>query len=503
MSSLLGQSLGRYHILEQLGEGGMATVYKAYDTKLERDVAVKIIRTDMFGPTVIERMLKRFEREAKVLGRLSHPNIVKVMDYGEHEGSPFIVMEYLPGGALKQKMRNERMPWREATRLLVPIARALAYAHEHGMIHRDVKPSNVLIAQTGEPMLTDFGIAKILDTEGTGELTGTNTAIGTPDYMAPEQITSKNVDARADVYALGIVYYEMVTGRRPFVADTPMAVLFKQASEPLPRPTSIQPDLPESVERILIKALAKNPDDRYETMTLFANALENLVSTSGSRPTSVRVAPARKEAAPAPVERTVAETRTMPEAVAPVLRPVAEATYEEVAAPKRNRALPWVAGIAGGLCLLAICVTGGIYLYNNSQPAATAPPVVKTHTPALPASPHPTTFLPSPLPLPSEAPTIFQPPTPTPAPAFFDPTPTPAPALPFFTASEPMFCREGPGTNYEAPWELYPGQTVPVIGAWHLDFNWILVDIDSPDTRTDCCWVSGNGQLNVSRDSLR
>lgn len=170
------------------------------------------------------------------------------------------------------------MQWQEAARLLIPIARALDYAHKRGLIHRDVKPSNILITESGEPMLTDFGVAKIIDEEATVDLTGTSAAVGTPEYMAPEQATSKNIDHRADIYALGIVFYEMVTGRRPFQADTPLAVLFKHASESLPRPTQFVPNLPESVEKILLKALAKKPEDRYQGMEEVVNAMDGLAS---------------------------------------------------------------------------------------------------------------------------------------------------------------------------------------------------------------------------------
>lgn len=277
MTDLTGQSLGRYHILERLGEGGMAIVYKAYDTRLETDVAVKVIRTEKLTEENKENALKRFEREAKSLARLTHANIVKVIDYGEYEGKPFLVMEYLPSGTLKEKM-GKPMPWQDVARLLIPVARALEYAHKQGMIHRDVKPSNILVTQSDDPMLTDFGIAKIIDEHVTLDLTGTGAMVGTPEYMAPEQVVSKNSDARVDIYALGVVMYEMVTGRRPYVADTPMAVLFKQASEPLPRPKSYVPTLPDIVEKILVKALAKNPDDRYQNMTEFVAALDGLAT---------------------------------------------------------------------------------------------------------------------------------------------------------------------------------------------------------------------------------
>ncbi len=277
MPNLIGQSFGRYQILEQLGEGGMAIVYKAYDTRLETEVAVKVIRTDNILPSVLDRALKRFEREAKALAKLTHPNIVKVSDYGEYEGKPYLVMPYLPGGTLKLKL-GKSIPWQEAIQLLIPIADALDYAHSQNMIHRDVKPSNILLTQRGQPMLTDFGIAKVLDLEETLDLTGTSAAVGTPEYMAPEQATAKAVDHRADIYALGVVLYEMVTGRKPFVADTPLAVLFKHASDPLPRPKQFVPDLPDGVEKVLLKALAKKPEDRYQSMAEMRTAFERVIA---------------------------------------------------------------------------------------------------------------------------------------------------------------------------------------------------------------------------------
>jgi tRNA A-37 threonylcarbamoyl transferase component Bud32 len=278
MPGLIGQSLGRYHILEQLGEGGMATVYKAYDTRLEREVAVKLVRRGAFPPEQLDRILKRFEQEAKALARLTHPNIVGVIDYGEFEGAPYLVMPYLPGGTLKQLL-GKPVSWQKAAQLLIPIARALEYAHKQGMIHRDVKPSNILISQSGEPFLSDFGIAKLLENEDAQTLTGTGLGVGTPEYMAPEQWTGK-VGPQSDLYSLGIVFYELVTGRKPYVADTPAAVLLKQTSDPLPNPRKFVTDLPQSVERVLIKALARDPADRYASMKELAAALENLLTNA-------------------------------------------------------------------------------------------------------------------------------------------------------------------------------------------------------------------------------
>jgi len=237
-----------------------------------------------------ERALKRFEREAKEVARLNHPNIVKVTDYGEHEGSPYLVMPYLPGGTLSGKLSaGGRLDWKTAANLLIPIADALEYAHEQRIIHRDVKPSNILFTSTGVPMLADFGVAKVIDEEVTQDLTGTSATVGTPEYMAPEQIRSKSVDQRVDVYSLGVVYYEMVTGSRPFRGDTPIETLFKHASEPLTRPSRLVPDLPPDVEDFLIKALMKNPAERFASMAAMSAAWRLMVS--GTAPWQVAQPP--------------------------------------------------------------------------------------------------------------------------------------------------------------------------------------------------------------------
>ena len=275
MDDLIGQSLGRYHIIEKLGEGGMAVVYKAYDTRLERDVALKVIRKDAFPLNKIERMLKRFEREAKSMAKLSHANIVKVLDYGEHDGNPYFVMELVPGGTLNERLGSP-IPWQQALNLVEPVASALAYAHGEGILHRDVKPANILITKTGEPVLTDFGIAKLLESDEGNTLTGTGVGVGTPEYMAPEQGMGKELDGRADIYALGIVLFELVTGHKPYSADTPLAVILKQVHDPLPEPRGFVPGLPVAMEKMLYKALAKNPEDRYQSMDEFLLAMQKM-----------------------------------------------------------------------------------------------------------------------------------------------------------------------------------------------------------------------------------
>jgi len=276
---MIGQNLGRYQIIEQLGTGGMAIVYKAYDPQLYRDVAIKVIRPGVISPEQTTILLKRFDREAKMLAGLAHPNIVKVLDFGEDNGVPYLVMEYVIGGSLKEYLKERgSIPWKEAAQLLAPIARALESAHHHEdrIIHRDVKPSNILIDKYGAPLLTDFGIAKVVEADGRSDLTATGVGIGTPEYMAPEQGAGRPVDHRVDMYALGVVFFEMITGQRPYQADTPRAVMIMKMNEPLPHPTLLVPGLPEAVEGILFKVLARNSDDRYSDMGEFAEILEEL-----------------------------------------------------------------------------------------------------------------------------------------------------------------------------------------------------------------------------------
>lgn len=266
-----GTDIGRYHILEQLGEGGMAVVYEAYDTMLERNVAVKVLRFNQMNSEV---SVKRFQLDAKILAKLDHPSIVKVLDFGEYEGIPYLVMEHVPGGTLKQST-GKPIPWQQAVRLLIPIGNALGYAHQKEIIHRDVKPSNILLNEKGESFLTDFGIAKILETTETIDLTKDGFGIGTPEYMPPEIFDDAPLDKRADIYSLGIVLYELVTGRTPFKADTPLAVLKKHVLEPLPHPNMYVPSIPSRIEEILFKALAKKPENRFQSMEEFVRVLED------------------------------------------------------------------------------------------------------------------------------------------------------------------------------------------------------------------------------------
>ncbi len=294
--SLIGQTLGgRYKVEAQLGEGGMATVYKAADIKLPRYVALKILRTDK---PLDDSAMDRFKHEAETLAKLGHTNIVPILDFGEYEDKPYLVMPYLSGGTLRDHMKGSMHP-EEAARILIPIAQALGHAHQKHVIHRDVKPTNILFNEDGAPMLSDFGIVKILDQESGPELTTTGMTLGTPAYMAPEQVLGKTPDARADVYSLGVVFYEMVTGRKPYVEDTPMALAARQALEPPPHPRQFMPSLPESVDSILMTALANQPERRFSNMNAFANALRS-ISGSDFTPTPSTQTTQRRGAASPP-----------------------------------------------------------------------------------------------------------------------------------------------------------------------------------------------------------
>ncbi|MBN2386371.1 MAG: SUMF1/EgtB/PvdO family nonheme iron enzyme [Anaerolineales bacterium] len=370
MANLIGQSLGRYHILEQLGEGGMATVYRAYDTRLERDVAVKVIRQSAFPSEQLDRVLSRFGREARALARLSHPNILKVLDYGEYEGSPYLVLVYVPGRTLKAVRKP--IPWQDAARLLLPIAGALAFAHAQGIIHRDVKPSNILMSHVGGPLLGDFGIAKILESDAeTVSLTSTGMGVGTPEYMAPEQWTGQTVP-QSDVYSLGVVFYELVTGHKPYVADTPVAIAIKQTTEPLPRPAQFVPDLPEKVEKILIKALSKRLEDRYPDMAAFEKALAGLLPQSKGDESPVMDAVVLEQ-----VDVSAVTSTTVDQEDSQLTHLQEESHVPESDIFSTSRSLPakrpwwlWLVGfgiLAGAVCSISAVVLIVVFNQNDSR----------------------------------------------------------------------------------------------------------------------------------------
>ncbi len=356
---MIGQTLGSYRIVEQIGLGGMATVYKAYDPATDRYVAVKVLPEHYSNDPHFK---KRFEREAKAIARLEHPHILPVHAFGEQDGITYLVMRYMPTGTLKDRLEVEKLPLEQASAFLTQVADALDYAHEHGILHRDVKPSNILLDGKGNAYLTDFGIAKMV--EASVELTGAG-ILGTPAYMSPEQCRGgKEITPASDQYALGVVLYEMVTGRTPFQAETPLALVYMQLNDPLPPPRTLHPDVPEGVEKAILKALSKTPSERFPSCVALADAFARTVT---------------------------AEVETRPSA----LTAPESLTFDETAPPARlrptRRAPVWLWPLVATL-LLAGLVGGAIALglpgkLIPSQPAEQAGVLTYTVSPGMGASP--------------------------------------------------------------------------------------------------------------------
>jgi eukaryotic-like serine/threonine-protein kinase len=302
---MLGELIAeRYELEELVGTGGMSSVYKAHDRLLERTVALKVLHERFMDD---DAQVERFKHEARAVAQLSHPNIVTVIDRGERDGRLFIVFEYIDGENLKALVvREAPLAVDDAVGLVLPIARALAFAHQHGLVHRDVKPQNVLLPEDGEVKVTDFGIARSLDVQG--GITQTGTVMGTSDYIAPEQARGVKATAQTDVYALGIVLYELLTGDVPFSGDNFVAVAMQHINEPVPSVRELRPDVSPRLDAALRRALAKSPRDRFPSMDAFAAELQASLGEphNGARPAddTVVVAPRRRKRPPrAPVER--------------------------------------------------------------------------------------------------------------------------------------------------------------------------------------------------------
>ena len=291
MENLTGRQMGQYRIVAPLGEGGMAAVYKAYQSSMDRYVALKILPSHFANDP---NFTYRFEREAKLIANLEHPNILPVYDFGQADGYSYIVMRFVVGGTLADLLKGHPLPLPQACGILSKIASALDYAHSRGVIHRDVKPSNVLIDEQGNCLLSDFGLAKVILSDS--RFTASGAFIGTPAYASPEQCLGGELDHRSDVYSLGVMLYEMATGRTPYEAETPMAIVVKTIHDPLPPPSTINPSLSGDIERVILKALAKDPDDRYQSAGDLARALEAVVGGIPAAPLvlPVQAAPAEK-----------------------------------------------------------------------------------------------------------------------------------------------------------------------------------------------------------------
>ena len=272
MDELINRTLGRYQIIEQIGIGGMATVYKAYQANMDRYVAIKVLPRQLAEDP---NFLARFEQEARTIAHLENKNILPVYDYGTQDGYTYLVMRYVGYGTLKDLTTQGPLSLSMAVDFLEQIAEALQYAHDKGVIHRDVKTSNVLIDEHEQCYLTDFGIAKLA--ASSAHFTASGALIGTPAYMSPEQCSGMTVDHRSDLYSLGIVLYEMLTGAVPYQAETPVAIVLMHMQSPLPSPRRLNPNIPEPVEQVVFRALNKSPDERYQSARDFAHALRQAV----------------------------------------------------------------------------------------------------------------------------------------------------------------------------------------------------------------------------------
>lgn len=329
------EKIGIYEVKSELGRGGMATVYRAYDPRFEREVAVKVLPSELLHADPQFRL--RFEREAKIIAQLEHSAIVPVYDVGESDGQPYFVMRYMNGGSLSERIQADRLTVEDAARILGMIAPGLDEAHAKGIVHRDIKPSNILFDRRGNPYISDFGIAKLSQAQA-GNVTG-SAIIGTPAYMAPEQAQGIEIDGRADIYSLGIILFEMLTGKQPYEADTPMAVAIKHITDPVPHIRETNPQLPQGIETIIQKAMAKDKNQRFSTAVEMTNALRDVAR---GEPTRIQVQSA----------------------------PTLKAARGTV--PQKKAFNPLIAILPVGLIILLAAAAGGFFLFRGSlKPAPT------------------------------------------------------------------------------------------------------------------------------------
>lgn len=391
VSDLIGQVLGgKYRIVDQIGRGGMALVFRGRQMPVDRDVAVKVIHLEFAKE---EDFQQRFEREARTIAGLSHPHIIKLFDYGSHENLAYLVMELMTGGSLDGLIRKQQgLSVSHTRRLLRQIAEALDYAHKRGIVHRDLKPQNILLDEAGNSTLTDFGIAKLV--QGSMALTQSGTALGTPSYMSPEQWRGEGVDARSDIYALGIILFEMLTGRLPFSADTPYGMMHKHIFNEPPNITEFNENLQMHINPVLHKALAKDPDDRYQTAVTLADAFDAVtseVANTGVRATAQQMEDdytqvfdtgAARAATPPPVRSTGSRTGSQGASIpsptssrqptgknVPTI--MSDSGQQQLIAPStgnRNSSLLVVGAIAG-----VVLIGGGILFAMTQQPPVVEP----------------------------------------------------------------------------------------------------------------------------------
>ena len=367
--SLIGKVVNGYEILSQVGQGGMATVFLARQRSMNRNVALKFLPNAFMND---EAYLQRFEREVRIVAQLEHRNIVPVYDFGEFEDQPYIAMRYMPAGSVEELLAAGRIPLRRVLGIVEQVASALDYAHQNGILHRDLKPSNILLDDGGGVFITDFGIARILG-EGGSNIT-TQGVVGTPSYMSPEQARGEPLDGRSDVYSLGVMLFELITGRRPFDSETPYSIAVMHVTMPPPAPSDVEPSVTSAVEAVILRALHKQPDKRYATADDLAGALRLAADLPAARPDDPTGAERQDAPAPRP---TLAAPAAAPNNSQDTSRNV-KLRFTRRLAPIGRARKAWVGAAAGGgigclmlavLLVAAVSLLGGI----SDDSAATTP----------------------------------------------------------------------------------------------------------------------------------
>ncbi len=468
--------VGRYEILSEIGRGGMAVVYLAQDPHVERKVAIKILPRQL---TLGDRLQQRFQDEAKIIASLEHPAIVPVYDYGDFEGQPYLVMRYMTGGSLRERIRGARLTLEQTSRILTRVASALDKAHEKGIIHRDLKPDNILFDEDNRPYLADFGIARM------AEATQTVTIIGTPTYMSPEQVHGDmKLDRRCDIYALGVIIFEMLTSRQPYYARMPAKLMMKHILDPVPNILDVNKQLPLGVQQVIERSMAKVPDDRYRSASEVTADLAQLAESI-------------------PEQELPSTAKTMVEGMK---LPVSPAK-----AQSRTRMFGWI-GFAGLLLVIALFLY--IWLVDGRNLPMSSPADPTTDIAAAFVEPRSTpTRTPRPLPSNTPAPTATEEPeaeggfiapidpdtptgTPTTLPTSTNTVTPMPPQIDLIVSSANL--RSGPGTAYSQVGLVYGGDIARII-ARNSDSSWLNVELEDGSIG----WIATNltdQQLTVVAD---
>lgn len=500
MSSLIGQTLGKYKILAEIGRGGMACVYKAHQSSLNRFVAIKVLHYHLLEG---EQFLERFQREARAAASLRHSNIVQVFDFDVQDDIYYMVMEYIDGMTLKDFLSRYSQSGHFLTLDLAmgifnQVASALDYAQSYGMLHRDIKPTNILIDHSGNAYLSDFGIARMVNEK---QITITGALIGTPEYMSPEQALGQTLTPASDIYSLAVTLFEILTCNVPFSAPTPMSVMQKHINQPPPPLSHYRPDLPESIEPVLLKAMAKNPQDRYQQVADFHRAVQTACQKPADDAHTI-IEPQKT-----PIQATFVEPT--PTNQQPAGEVVSSIHGTDTSPIKRNPALLVSAIVIISLLvfILSAGFAGMIKLPFFSKDSSGIDDIVIPVVLVLTETPDEAVFITEQLTqttqvdfaksTPTDSPSPPPPAIPTPSQEATETTVlTPIAGKPSITADKNYFCRQRPEATSEEHWIFKSGSKALLIGK-SVD-NWWLISVDDPSTRTKCCWVAGGSTTGDS-----